>query len=174
MVLLHIISKVCKAQTLNPQKSTPIPSQPTLSKICKLYISTAKPPASRLIPTIEKAQSIIGYKFTNSQLLWKAFQAPDSLLRSGSDETAGLRTVRFSVEFDRFPGGHKSLALLGDTVLKLVLVEIWYKMDCKRKTGNIEAWPNERGLPKVQATLVAFSKRLAQTHISIYWSLSWP
>lgn len=146
MALLRMISRVCKVQISKPQIPTSIASQHTVSKKCDRHISNAEPSASRLITTVEKAQSIIGYNFTNSHLLWKAFQAPNSFLRSDSDEIAGLRNVRYSVEFDVSRRGHKVLATLGDAVLKLVLVESWYKSDDnRRKTSNTEEWPMANG-----------------------------
>ena len=57
-------------------------------------------------------ESIIGYSFTDPLILWEALQAAGSGVRS-----AGTR---------RFADGNKRLAVLGDTILKLVLVEEWY------------------------------------------------
>ncbi len=57
-------------------------------------------------------ESIIGYHFSDSMILWEALQAAGSTVRS-----AGTR---------RFPDGNKRLAVLGDTILKLVLVSEWY------------------------------------------------
>ena len=57
-------------------------------------------------------ESIIGYCFTDPLILWEALQATGSGI-----SVAGTR---------RFPEGNKRLAVLGDTILKLVLVEQWY------------------------------------------------
>ena len=57
-------------------------------------------------------ESIISYNFSDSLILWEALQAAGSTVRS-----AGTR---------RFPDGNKRLAVLGDTILKLVLVSEWY------------------------------------------------
>ena len=57
-------------------------------------------------------ESIIGYDFDDSLILWEALQAAGSTVRS-----AGTR---------RFPDGNKRLAVLGDTILMLVLVSEWY------------------------------------------------
>lgn len=58
------------------------------------------------------AEIIIGYSFTDPLILWEALQAAGSGVTS-----AGTR---------RFPDGNKRLAVLGDTILELVLVEEWY------------------------------------------------
>lgn len=80
-----------------------------------------------MTPTVRKLQNIIGYKFNNAQYLWEAVQAPGSIIRSG--EISGAGTIRHSVGWQRFPDGNRRLAVLGDTVLKLALVEDWYKGD---------------------------------------------
>ena len=55
---------------------------------------------------------IIGYTFADPIILWEALQA------AGSGITwAGTR---------HFPDGNKRLAVLGDTILQLVLVNDWY------------------------------------------------
>ncbi|CAF9941921.1 hypothetical protein IMSHALPRED_003099 [Imshaugia aleurites] len=78
-----------------------------------------------MAPTVRKLQSRIGYNFKNVQYLWEAVQAPGAIIRSGEVEGAG--TERHSVGFQRFPDGNRRLAVLGDTVLKLALVDDWYK-----------------------------------------------
>lgn len=62
--------------------------------------------------TTSQVEVIIAYTFTDPLILWEALQAAGSTVRS-----AGTR---------RFPDGNKRLAVLGDTVLKLVLVGEWY------------------------------------------------
>lgn len=62
--------------------------------------------------TTRQVEVIIAYTFTDPLILWEALQAAGSTVRS-----AGTR---------RFPDGNKRLAVLGDTVLKLVLVGEWY------------------------------------------------
>lgn len=57
-------------------------------------------------------ENIIGYNFNDPLVLWEALQAAGSTSRS-----AGTR---------RFPDGNKRMAVLGDTLLKLVLVHEWY------------------------------------------------
>ena len=57
-------------------------------------------------------ENIINYNFNDPLILWEALQAAGSTSRS-----AGTR---------RFPDGNKRLAVLGDTILKLVLVQEWY------------------------------------------------
>ena len=90
--------------------------------------------ALRMAPTVRKAQSRIGYNFKNAQYLWEAVQAPGSIIRSGEVEGAG--TERHSAGFQRFPDGNRRLAVLGDTVLKLALVEDWYKREGSRGMAN--------------------------------------
>ncbi|KAL2058320.1 hypothetical protein ABVK25_001046 [Lepraria finkii] len=80
-----------------------------------------------MTPTVRKLQNILGYKFNNAQYLWEAVQAPGSIIRSG--EISGAGTIRHSAGWQRFPDGNRRLAVLGDTVLKLALVEDWYKGD---------------------------------------------
>lgn len=57
-------------------------------------------------------ETIIGYNFSDPLILLEALQAAGSTVRS-----AGTR---------HFPDGNKRLAVLGDTILKLVLVSEWY------------------------------------------------
>lgn len=90
--------------------------------------------ALRMFPTVRKVQSRIGYDFKNAHYVWEALQAPGSIVRSGEVEGAG--TERHSVGFQRFPDGNRRLAVLGDTVLKLALVEDWYGGDGVRGMAN--------------------------------------
>ena len=76
-------------------------------------------------PTVRKLQSKIGYTFKNPQYLWEAVQAPGSVLHP--DEVPSSGTDRHSAGLPKFPDGNKRLALLGDTILKLALLEDWYK-----------------------------------------------
>ncbi|CAD6584555.1 MAG: hypothetical protein ASARMPRED_001799 [Alectoria sarmentosa] len=87
--------------------------------------------AVRMAPTVCKLQRKIGYNFKNAQYLWEAVQAPGSIVRSGEVEGAG--TERHSRGFQRFPDGNRRLAVLGDTVLKLALVEDWFKGEGSRE-----------------------------------------
>ena len=57
-------------------------------------------------------ERVIGRTFSDPLILWEALQAAGSIVRS-----AGPR---------HFPDGNKRLAIIGDTVLKLVLVTRWY------------------------------------------------
>lgn len=91
--------------------------------------------ALRMAPTVRKVQSRIGYNFKNAQFIWEAVQAPGSIVRSGEVEGAG--TERHSVGYQRFPDGNRRLAVLGDTVLKLALVEDWYKGEGVRGIPDI-------------------------------------
>ena len=75
--------------------------------------------------TVRKLQSKLGYTFKNPQYLWEAVQAPGSV--SHPDEVPVPKTERHSAELQKFPHGNKRLALLGDTILRLALLEDWYK-----------------------------------------------
>ena len=90
--------------------------------------------ALRMAPTVRKVQSRIGYKFNNAPYLWEALQAPGSIVRSGEIEGAG--NERHSVGFQRYPDGNRRLAVLGDAVLRLALVEDWYKGEAVRGMAN--------------------------------------
>lgn len=81
--------------------------------------------ASRMASIVAKLQTAIGYKFNDTRYLWEAVQAPGVILRA--EEVAGAGTVRHSAGFLRVPDGNRRLAIVGDTVLKLALVEDWYK-----------------------------------------------
>lgn len=73
--------------------------------------------------TTRQVEVIIAYTFTDPLILWEALQAAGSTVRS-----AGTR---------RFPDGNKRLAVLGDTVLKLVLVGEWYdSLDARGMLAN--------------------------------------
>lgn len=56
---------------------------------------------------LDEAQRLIGHKFDNTQVLWEALSA------AGSASSA--------------PDGNKRLALLGDVVLKFVVLNNWFK-----------------------------------------------
>lgn len=74
-------------------------------------------------------ERIIGYSFTDPLILWEALQAAGSGVTS-----AGTR---------RFADGNKRLAVLGDTILELVLVEEWYDSADVRGmwAASCNAWP---------------------------------
>lgn len=61
---------------------------------------------------LQAVQDIIGYQFREQLILWEAMQAAGSNVRF-----AGGR---------EFVDGNKRLAVIGDTVLQLVLAEQWY------------------------------------------------
>lgn len=69
--------------------------------------------ANNMDTNLEAVQDIIGYQFTERLILWEAMQAAGSMVRS-----AGGR---------EFVDGNKRLAVIGDTVLQLVLAEEWYR-----------------------------------------------
>ena len=86
---------------------------------------SAKMTTFRMVSTVRKVENRIGYPFQNATFLWEAVQAPGSIVRSG--EVLGAGTERHSTGFVRFPDGNRRLAVLGDTVLKLALVDDWYR-----------------------------------------------
>lgn len=69
----------------------------------------------------DAVQDIIAYQFNDLSLLTEALQAPGSPIRY-----AGTRAI---------PDGNKRLALLGDTVLELALLEHWYEGGSPRGTS---------------------------------------
>lgn len=81
--------------------------------------------AHNMLDTVLTMQKILGYKFNKPKILWEALQAPGAIFRSG--EISGAGGIRHSVGYQRLPDGNKRLAIVGDTVLKLALVEDWYK-----------------------------------------------
>ena len=84
-------------------------------------------------PTVRKLQSKLGYTFKNPQYLWEAVQARGSV--SHPDEVPSAGTERHSAGLQKFPDGNKRLALLGDTILKLAILEDWYKGQESRGTA---------------------------------------
>ncbi|KAL8807259.1 MAG: hypothetical protein Q9182_000764 [Xanthomendoza sp. 2 TL-2023] len=78
---------------------------------------------TRMKHAVDGVEAVIGYKFDDRFLLWEALQAAGSMvcLTGG----AGNR---------KMPNGNKRLAVLGDTVLQLVLVELWYASGQERGT----------------------------------------
>ena len=93
-----------------------------------------------MAPTVRGVQKQIGYNFKNASYLWEAVQAPGSIIRCGEVEGAG--TERHSVGYQRFPDGHRRLAVLGDSVLRMALVENWYKGEGVR--GMATSGPSSR------------------------------
>lgn len=72
--------------------------------------------------TIAAVQAIIVHEFNDPSLLTESLQA------AGSQITfAGTRAI---------PDGNKRLALLGDTVLKLALLDHWYERGGSRGSPN--------------------------------------
>ncbi|EON64602.1 hypothetical protein W97_03835 [Coniosporium apollinis CBS 100218] len=70
---------------------------------------------------IEGCQAVLGYDFNDSDLLWEALQAAGSPV--------------FAVGRRFLPDGNKRLAILGDAVLKLILIRDGYVHDESRGTG---------------------------------------
>lgn len=68
--------------------------------------------ANDMDTNLEAVQDIIGYQFNERLILWEAMQAAGSMVRSAGDR--------------EFVDGNKRLAVIGDTVLQLVLAESWY------------------------------------------------
>ncbi|MCJ1279640.1 hypothetical protein MMC21_007464 [Puttea exsequens] len=67
---------------------------------------------SGMTQRIHALENIIGHRFNDPTILWEALQAAGSGLQS-----VGTR---------HFADGNKRLALLGDAVLKLALIDDWY------------------------------------------------
>ena len=85
-------------------------------------------------PTIRKVQNRLGYNFKNAEYIWEALQAPGSIVPSS--EVEGKKSKSQSVGLQNFPDGNRRLATLGDAVLKMVLVEDWYKMEGSRRMAD--------------------------------------
>lgn len=77
--------------------------------------------------TLQAVQGIIGYRFKERLLLWEAMQGVGSNVNS-----AGKRA---------FVDSNKRLAVIGDTVLQLVIAEKWYGGGTTRSTVNdVPSW----------------------------------
>lgn len=92
----------------------------------------------RMAPTVRKVQSRIGYNFKHAPYLWEALQAPGSVVRTGEIEGAG--TEHHSRGFQRLPDGNRRLALLGDAILRLAIVEDWYKGEAVRGMADFSTF----------------------------------
>ena len=98
-----------------------------------------------MVSTVARLQKLIGYKFKNAQLGWEAVQAPGSVTQAG--ETIHARSVKTTaIGFERLPDGNKRLALVGDSVLRLVLCEDWYLGDEVR--GKAEFATNKNNVTR--------------------------
>ena len=62
---------------------------------------------------IQTVEEIIDYSFNDNDIIWEALQAPGSIVT-----LIGTRRV---------PDGNKRLAILGDTILQLALIEDAYE-----------------------------------------------
>jgi len=69
------------------------------------------------VPVVE---TIIDYQFADPHKLWEALQAPGSPV--------------FVINGRHIPEGNKRLAMIGDSVLKLVFASEWYTGDGLRGT----------------------------------------
>lgn len=79
---------------------------------------------AQMLNVTGEVENIIGYSFSDPLILWEALQA------AGASRAAGSR---------HFPDGNKRLAVLGDAILKLVLVSDWYvSADARGKIGHSE------------------------------------
>lgn len=79
----------------------------------------APTPATLKTNTLQSVQTILNYKFTNQALTWEALQAGGS---------------SFPSEGTQVDGG-KRLAIVGDVVLKLALMEDWYHSGASKGTN---------------------------------------
>lgn len=84
-------------------------ASPSNLRIASLKVATMA--TTQMLNITGAVENIIGYSFSDPLILWEALQA------AGGARDAGTR---------RFPDGNKRLAVLGDTILKLVLVSEWY------------------------------------------------
>ena len=91
-----------------------------------------------MLSKVRAVQSTIGYKFKRVPYLWEALQAPGSIVPSGQIDGAG--TEYHSLGFERFPDGNRRLAVLGDAVLRLALVEDWYKSEAVRGMADSQSF----------------------------------
>ncbi|KAL9128315.1 MAG: hypothetical protein Q9217_002993 [Psora testacea] len=67
-------------------------------------------------------ENIIGYTFVDVSILWEALQVPGA--------------NRYDIGGRNLDNGNKRLALLGDTILKTVLIDEWYRTMASRAQGN--------------------------------------
>ena len=71
---------------------------------------------------ITKVESVIGYTFIDSDLLWEALQAPGSgVVKAGTKP--GSRYL---------PEGNRRLAVYGDALLQLIIIEDWLEENVAR------------------------------------------
>lgn len=78
-----------------------------------------------MITTVNKVESIIGYKFKNTKFLWEALQGPDGIFTPG--ELTGSHVIKSTqTGWEQMTGGIRRLALLGDRVLSTALCEASY------------------------------------------------
>ena len=61
---------------------------------------------------IKGVQTIFDYVFQDASVLWEALQAPGS--------------ISYDADGRNFSNGNKRLALLGDAILKVGLLDEWY------------------------------------------------
>lgn len=71
---------------------------------------------------IHRVEDVIGYKFKDNDIVWEALQAAGSVVRQSGNRS--------------FREGNKRLAIVGDAVLKLALVEDWYDGEEAREMAN--------------------------------------
>ncbi|KAL9070902.1 MAG: hypothetical protein Q9161_004544 [Pseudevernia consocians] len=78
--------------------------------------------ANNMDTILQAVQDIIGYRFKERLILWEAMQAAGSNVRYAGDR--------------EIMDGNKRLAVIGDTVLQLVLAEQWYNGGTSREQFN--------------------------------------
>ena len=69
--------------------------------------------SSQKTATIQAVETLIQYKFGNTELLWEALQSSKVLV-----DSTGAKVP---------PDGNKRLAIVGDAAMQLTLAEGWYK-----------------------------------------------
>ena len=78
----------------------------------------------QVVPVLEK---MIGYEFKNARLAWEALQAQGAIVHADEVEhTVGLQPHGTDQSWRQLQYGNKRLALVGDTALKLALIENWF------------------------------------------------
>lgn len=86
-----------------------------------------EPKLKGMIQVVLALEKIIGYKFKNARLAWEALQAQGAIVHVDEvNNAAGSQPHGTHSNFRQLRYGNKRLALIGDTALKLAIVENWF------------------------------------------------
>ena len=86
-----------------------------------------KPKLKGMTQVVLALEKIIGYKFQNARLAWEALQAQGAIVHADEVSNAvGSQPHGTQENFRQLRYGNKRLALIGDTALKLALIENWF------------------------------------------------